>query len=142
MISDMLANMVASVMTLAFYCIVGAILVEAICQAWSDAVPLRPIKKIIKSSKEESLWNEFLDCKYCQSFWVSLVAVYLFGIFIYSYHEPKYFYAILFFVAIIIHRLSNYVHAVFDVIYYYSRALREEGPLKDLNIDETKILEE
>jgi len=120
--------------------ILAAILTEALCQLWVDGLPVQPLRRFVKSFSDNKHYQEFLDCKYCQSVWLGWVVAYVAA---FIYMEIKniefhiLFFAIPFFVGIIIHRLSNYLHAVYDLIYSKSK----EGEL-DLTDEEVKTLSE
>jgi len=105
----------------------AAILTETMCELWVKALPLQFIKEYLKTTfHENDAVSEFIDCKYCQSVWLGWLNAYILGLSIWD--SPfidgdiaKYI-IIFFFGGLIAHRLSNYLHAAFDLVYYRGRA--------------------
>jgi hypothetical protein len=99
--------------TLILLFLLTALLVEAITGILVKSDLFIPVRKYLFESKNRVLKfvSEILDCPYCTSVWVSLFCVCMLYIFIIGI-LPRIL--ALFFLGIILHRISNIVHHVID----------------------------
>ena len=89
------------------------ILIEAITNILTKSDILRPLRAYLFGSKNRVLKfiHNILDCSYCTSVWVSLSSILL--LCLYINHLLPHILA-LFFMGVILHRLSNVLHFIID----------------------------
>jgi len=83
--------------------LVFAIATESLAELFQRSFWTRWIRQKISNR----IISEFLECKYCQSFWIA---------FIISYLTYKYNILIYVWIVIAIHRMANYLHNLNDMI--------------------------
>ena len=91
------------------------ILIEAITGFLSKASLLDPLRDLLLNSNNRILkfFNDLLECPYCTSVWVSLFSIAM--LYLYMNNLLPHILA-LFFMGIILHRLSNILHFIIDRI--------------------------
>jgi len=109
----MLSNGEGSMLALEIVCTI--ILIEAMTNILTKSDILRPLRAYLFSSKNKVLKfiHNILDCPYCTSVWVSLSSIVL--LCLYINHLLPHILA-LFFMGVILHRLSNVLHFIIDRI--------------------------
>lgn len=91
----------------------GIVLTEALTELIVKSEILRPFRKFFFDRKENKLFSkthELLDCGYCTSVWIGWFFAILFfsgGLLISKYIDW-------FFIGLIFHRLSNFLHNIYD----------------------------
>lgn len=98
-----------------------AIAVEAVVELWKKAAPLQGIKRWMISKTpflySEEMQTHLLDCPYCTSLWVSILAVIA-----YLYMDTTVVACIV--VGLVAHRLSNYLHLMYSITADKQRDIR------------------
>ncbi|MHA2112561.1 MAG: DUF1360 domain-containing protein [Candidatus Hodarchaeales archaeon] len=91
------------------------ILIEAVTGILSKASLLNPLRDFLFNSNNRILkfFNDLLECPYCTSVWVGLFCIIM--LYLYIYNLLPHILA-LFFMGIILHRLSNILHFIIDRI--------------------------
>ena len=91
------------------------ILIEAITNILTKSELFRPLRAYLFSSNNKILKfvHNILDCAYCTSVWVSLSSILLLCLYINNLLPQM---LALFFMGIILHRLSNILHFIIDRI--------------------------
>ena len=100
-------------LALEIVCII--ILIEAITNILTKSESFRPLREYLFESNNKVLKfiHNILDCGYCTSVWVSLSSVILLCLYI---NDLLPHILALFFMGIILHRLSNVLHFIIDRI--------------------------
>jgi hypothetical protein len=91
------------------------ILIEAMTSILSKSELVLPLKKFLHSSNNRIMkfFHDLLDCPYCTSVWVSLFSIAMLYLYINNL-LPRIL--ALFFMGIVLHRLSNILHFIIDRI--------------------------
>jgi len=97
--------------------IFGIILTEALTELTVKSKILSPFREFFfKKRKSSKLYNkihELLDCGYCMSVWIG----WFFGILLFNEYLLLNKYIDWFFIGLLLHRLSNFLHNIYDRIY-------------------------
>jgi len=93
--------------------VVLIILVEALTNLISKSDIFKPIRKYCFDSNNKllSFMHDLLECPYCVSVWVAMFVVGLYELYINNLLPPI---LMLFFMVIVLHRLSNILHFIID----------------------------
>ena len=94
-------------MNILLYFIILPIAVEALTTILIDSSIFYKIREKI-TSKDMPFFSELIQCKYCFSFWVTIFIIYI-GTF-----NIRFLY--IFIMILVVHRLSNTYHFLFDII--------------------------
>jgi len=91
------------------------ILIEAITNFLGKSELLKPLREFLYNSNNRILkfFHDLLDCPYCTSVWVSLFSIIVLCLYINNLLPHI---LALFFMGIILHRLSNILHFIIDRI--------------------------
>lgn len=102
-------------MTLVLEIICTIILIEAVTNILTKSDIFRPLRAYLFESNNKILrfFHTLLDCPYCTSVWVSLSSIVMLCLYVYSLLPHI---LALFFMGIILHRLSNILHFIIDRI--------------------------
>lgn len=94
----------------------GIVLTETLTELIVKSEILSPFRKFFFDRKTNKLFNkihELLDCGYCTSVWVG----WFFGILLFRESLLINEYVDWFFVGLLLHRASNFLHNIYDRIY-------------------------
>ena len=94
----------------------GIVLTETLTELIVKSEILSPFRKFFFDRKANKLFNkihELLDCGYCTSVWIG----WFFGILLFREHILINEYVDWFFVGLLLHRASNFLHNFYDRIY-------------------------
>jgi len=102
-------------MNLAFSILITIILIEAITNILSKSELFSPLREFLFNSNSKVLRfiHNMIDCPYCTSVWVSLFLTVM--LYLYNINTLPQILA-LFFMGIVLHRISNVLHFVIDRI--------------------------
>lgn len=102
-------------MYLVLQILITIISIEAITNLISKSVLFEPIRKLLFKSKNRILnfIHEGIDCPYCTSVWVSLFCTVMLYLDVINLLPQI---LALFFIGLVLHRLSNIVHFLIDRI--------------------------
>lgn len=89
------------------------ILIEAITNIITKSELFRPLRAWLFESNNRALRfvHSIIDCPYCTSVWVSLFSIFMLYLYIHNLLPQI---LALFFMGIILHRLSNLLHHIID----------------------------
>ncbi len=102
-------------MYLVLQILITLISIEAITNIISKSVLFEPIRKLLFKSNNRTLKfiHEGIDCPYCTSVWVSLFCTVMLYLDVINLLPQI---LALFFIGLVLHRLSNVVHFIIDRI--------------------------
>ena len=101
-------------MELFYILVILPIVTEAITQLIGSSTIFEGIRGQLKSINK--FMNELMSCKYCLSVWMSFFAcIIFFNINLLVWQSLPYY----FIVMILVHRLSNVYHLIFDILNEY-----------------------